>query len=313
MPHNIAIAQCTCRTGSEFKAFVEFRVRCQYEEFGMDDCMNPLRSLYASDFLSIVEYLQNTHSCKYSSCSRFITRAARGFARRIEEDRNLWSRKVSHYCSEQGLKDKVFQDQRNSTILSKRFISINGQAVSLLDIADNAAMNLTWETVHKIGSMADLMIANNWIASFHVVTMPSVYHRNSVNWNGCTPRMTHDDANVIWRKIRARMSKAGYEEGVDWQCCRTVEPHKDATPHYNLCAVGSTTTLRFFSRLVFLMCLHEFYPDEKGALKNRVKVSEGEGSLQILIVIVPILLLRLVKEPAIPCPSGRVAALPWIA
>ncbi len=61
-------------------------------------------------------------------------------------------------------------------------------------------------------------------------TLPSKYHRNDDEWNGCTVKEAHQNLMQQWKLARAHFKK----HDILWFGLRVAEPHKDGTPHAHM-------------------------------------------------------------------------------
>jgi len=218
----------------------------------------------------------------------YILRNIRRRERRRREAEMINLGCVHKYASWRAKRDSREQETRANNILSKRFlVTSDGQRIPLNTIAEQGRVFHTYETLHRLSSLAQIMTEHDWKASFSVVTLPTRFHSVATNWNGCTPDDSHSWANEKWRQIRAILSKRGYEEGLDWMAIRTVEPHKDATPHYNFVVIGDITFLNEFNNILHEKYLHAPDADggERGAFENRIKhkIAEGEEACNQII------------------------------
>jgi len=179
--------------------------------------------------------------------------------REIEEITfNGVNKKTSPYSSR-----RSYRDMKTAEQIAKNFLKTRGmlstdckKIVTLDTIAEISAQNHSYEKRGQIIAMAEIMEKNDWIASFAVITLPPRMHPNAKKWDGTTPDQAHEWANTKWQQIRAIMSKK-YDEGMDWMCLRTVEPHMDACPHYNLVTIGKTELIDEMNTLLHQKYLYE--------------------------------------------------------
>lgn len=213
-------------------------------------------------------------------CDLSLTlRRLRSKSRKRREAEMLLFRQVHLYSSWRAERDSKQQAIRAESILSKRLLKTEKGTIPLNEIAENSRVLHTWETLHRLSSLAEIMTNNNWQASFTVQTLPSRFHPKSKKWDGTMPDEAHAWSNQKWSNVRATLSQRGYEEGLDFMVIRTVEPHKDGCPHYNLVAIGSIKFLKDFNKILHEKYLYAGNADgrEDGAKKRRLKVKFAKG------------------------------------
>ena len=178
------------------------------------------------------------------------------------------------YSSKRAQQDMKKAAKNAEDFLKTKAIPTENNFIQLDEIAKIAAENQTYEKRGQIMAMSEIMKRNKWKAAFSVITLPPIKHPKSKKWDGTTPDKSHQWANKKWQQIRAIMSK-NHEEGEDWMCLRTVEPHKDACPHYNLVAVGSDEILEELKTLLKQKYLldDDCYNDKKSE-KIRIKFNK---------------------------------------
>ncbi|MBJ9165089.1 replication endonuclease [Citrobacter farmeri] len=72
------------------------------------------------------------------------------------------------------------------------------------------------------------------VCIFFTITLPPRFHaitfygKPCKNWSGSTPRDSHKELEVYWKKIRSALSK------ILFYGTRVVEPHYDGTPHWHI-------------------------------------------------------------------------------
>lgn len=111
-------------------------------------------------------------------------------------------------------------------------------------------------------------------AAFIVVTCPSRMHARgsrsgdaNPTYDGTTPRQAQDYLCSVWACIRSNAER----QGLTFYGLRTVEPHHDGTPHWNLLVFASTADLHKLIDLVQDYALRD-NGDEPGARLRRVRV-----------------------------------------
>jgi len=211
----------------------------------------------------------------------YVLRRLRRQHRRQREQEMLMFNQVHLYASWRAERDSRQQADRATEILSKRFLETKHGFIPMNEIAQTGAEHRTWETLHKLSALAEIMTENNWQASFSVVTLPSRLHTKSKKWNGSMPDESHAWANSKWRNVRATLSQKGYEEGVDWMAVRTTEAHKDGAPHYNYVTIGDINFLNDFNTILeekFLLAA-DADGNEDGAAERRIKSDIESGAI----------------------------------
>ena len=184
--------------------------------------------------------------------------------------------KTSPYSSRRSYRDMKTAEQIAKNFLKTKCMISNDctKIVTLDTIAEISAQNHSYEKRGQIMAMAEIMEENDWIASFAVISMPSKMHKNTgkngTPWNGTMPDEAHQWANKKWQQIRAILSKE-YDEGVDWMSLRTVEPHMDACPHYNLITIGTPELIERHRQLLYEKYLYDDDCDcDKASEKHRI-------------------------------------------
>jgi len=111
------------------------------------------------------------------------------------------------------------------------------------------------------------------MASVFVCTLPSRFHASSTEghrnpkFDRSTPRDGHHWLRLAWQRLRAQL----HRRGVRIYGLRTVEPHHDATPHWNVLLFyrpQDREAIRSAFRQHFLLSES---PDEPGAAERRIK------------------------------------------
>lgn len=117
------------------------------------------------------------------------------------------------------------------------------------------------------------------VGMFWTVTCPSKFHSvggTNEKYNGATPR----DAQAYLCKVWARIRAALHREGIRPYGFRIAEPHTDGCPHWHMLLFVARDQAARMEAIVTAYALEED-GDEKGALKNRVKlvnIEAGKGT-----------------------------------
>ena len=257
---------------------------------------------YTDDGLrGLVSHIISTRRLCWGS-EELYTNRERDFAYVLRQERRRYRRDretemirfgvVNKYSSWRAERDSKQQDVRCFNIMKKRFVvASDDRLIPLNDIIKKSREFHTWETLHRLSALAPLMTQNGWQAAFFVQTLPSRFHSKTTvkngdkkflvpnkKWDGTMPDDAHAWANNKHQNLRATLSQLGYEEGIDFMAVRTVEPHKDGTPHYNYVVIGDINFLDEFNRI-----LHDKFRwsddadgNESGA-HRRIKVTFAHG------------------------------------
>lgn len=98
--------------------------------------------------------------------------------------------------------------------------------------------------------------AGNYQPVFFTLTAPSKYHaiqsrtgELNPNWNGCSPKKTHEYLNNVWKRFRAQMSKYN----IKLAGLRVAEPHHDGTPHWHLLLHASKNLAQYQNKHAYIV------------------------------------------------------------
>jgi hypothetical protein len=204
----------------------------------------------------------------------------RTYARQAEEmirARGLVSRTDALYVSHAGFAFRAAQRARNLNALARAVATNeNGESVSLLEIActNTSAPELRRaELMARIAGIEAGAKAEGRTGIFVVLTLPSRFHSapvaGKVNaaFDGSTPRDGQAWLNKRWQRVRAALARSG----IAYSGIRTVEPHHDATPHWNLLLFASPEHLDSIRLAIRQHLLLSDSPDEPGAAEHRVR------------------------------------------
>jgi hypothetical protein len=204
----------------------------------------------------------------------------RKYARTAEEAiraRGLVSRTDALYVSHAGFAFRVAQRARNVNALA-RTIATNdlGESVSLLEIActNTSAPELRRaELMARIAGIEAGAKAGGRTGIFVVLTLPSRFHsapiagRVNERFDGSSPRDGQAWLNKRWQRVRAALGR----EGIEFSGIRTVEPHHDGTPHWNLLLFAAPEHMQAIRQTIQQHFLLRDSPDEPGAAEHRIR------------------------------------------
>lgn len=182
------------------------------------------------------------------------------------------------YISDEAFARRQRQRKRNAAILaSTDAISEDGEIIPMEEIEKGSLANKAIrraELMTRAKGMEDVGQRLGFEAAFIVVTCPSRMHARgsksgepNQNYDGTTPRQAQDYLCSVWARIRANAQR----QGLVFYGLRTVEPHHDGTPHWNLLAFASADDLRKLVALVQDYALRD-NGNEPGAHLRRVRV-----------------------------------------
>lgn len=182
------------------------------------------------------------------------------------------------YVSDETFVCRQRQAKRNAAIIANTdAISEDGEVVPLEEIvagslADKGKRRA--ELMTRAGGLEDVAARLGFESAFIVVTCPSRMHarhaeggRENDRYDGTTPREANHYLRNLWAKIRAKAQRAG----LVFFGLRTVEPHHDGTPHWNLLVFATRCDLKALTAIVRDYALRDS-PDEAGAQRRRVRV-----------------------------------------
>lgn len=117
------------------------------------------------------------------------------------------------------------------------------------------------------------------VGMFWTITCPSKFHSvggTNAKYNGATPRDAQAYLVAVWARIRAAL----HRNGIRPYGFRIAEPHTDGCPHWHMLLFVARDKAARMEEIVTSYALEED-GDEKGALKNRVKlvnIEAGKGT-----------------------------------
>lgn len=188
------------------------------------------------------------------------------------------------YVSDEAFANRQRQRKRNADILALTdAISEDGEIVPMDEIEKGSLANKAIrrnELMTRARGMEDVSKRVGLEAAFIVVTCPSRMHARldksgepNPRYDGTTPRQAQDYLCGLWQRIRA----AAQRQALIYFGLRTVEPHHDGTPHWNLLVFASADDLRKLIALVQDYGLRD-NPDEPGARKRRIRVERIDAA-----------------------------------
>jgi len=221
-------------------------------------------------------------------CERWWRRAMRRtYARKAEQ--TLRSQGFVHkgaglYVSAEAFQSTIDRKAANLRLLEEALATNDlGQSFSLSELS---ARN----TSNPIVRRAEVMVrAHGWedharehghVASLFVITLSSRFHRMDERggrvskFDGSTPRDGQEWLNRQWRRMRSSM----HRKGIQFYGLRTVEPHHDATPHWNVLVFAAPADMAAVAAEFDKYFLRADSPDEPGACTRRVRRVEIDPS-----------------------------------
>jgi len=121
--------------------------------------------------------------------------------------------------------------------------------------------------------------AQGHVGQFFVVTTPSRFHctlssgTRNPNYRGASVRDAQAWLNRRWRQLRASLERKGFP----FYGLRTVEPHHDGTPHWNVLMFAPVAALAVIEREFERYFLLSDSSDEPGARIRRVRCKAIDG------------------------------------
>lgn len=182
------------------------------------------------------------------------------------------------YISDEAFARRQQQRKRNAnTMANTDAISEDGEIVPMEEVEKGSLANKAIrraELMTRAKGMEEVGQRLGFEAAFIVVTCPSRMHARgsksgdaNPNYDGTTPRQAQDYLCSVWACIRANAER----QGLTFYGLRTVEPHHDGTPHWNLLVFANAADLRKLIDLVQDYALRD-NGDEPGAQLRRVRV-----------------------------------------
>ena len=213
--------------------------------------------------------------------SRWWCRAMRhAYSKEAEESLRKLGRVHKHaslYVSQEAFALRVTQRSRNVEALSEAHaINDLGEEYSLIDLAARSTSSPTirrTELMVRCRGMEEHTIAAGHIGTFFVCTLPSRFHATlstgtpNPKFDGSTPRDGQRWLFTNWQRLRAQLHRLG----VTYCGLRTVEPHHDGTPHWNILIFCRPGHLDVIERAFHKHFLLSESPDEPGAIEHRIK------------------------------------------
>ncbi|KAB2966330.1 MAG: replication endonuclease [Zoogloea sp.] len=182
------------------------------------------------------------------------------------------------YVSDEAFARRSRQLKRSAAILAGTdAISEDGEIVSMEEIAKRSLANKAIrraELMTRARGIEEVSRQHGFAAAFIVVTCPSRMHARgsksgqaNPNFDGTTPREAQDYLCSLWQCIRS----AAQRLSLTYFGLRTVEPHHDGTPHWNLLIFATPNDLSKLIALVREYALRD-NGDEAGAQRRRIRV-----------------------------------------
>ncbi|AGZ31917.1 bacteriophage replication A family protein [Burkholderia pseudomallei MSHR4032] len=190
----------------------------------------------------------------------------------------LVSARADQYISDENLRRSIAQAERNAQMLERtNAINEDGEIFTLAELADKSVSNPAirrGELMLRMRGMEEIAEEQGCACEFAVVTPPSRFHavraNGSVNekYDGATPRDTQEYLQRQWSRCRAWLQR----RGVSFYGMRTVEAHRDGTPHWNLMVfIRNPADASVWRKALVRYFLLNDSPDEPGAQQHRLR------------------------------------------
>ncbi|QUN39966.1 replication endonuclease [Burkholderia cenocepacia] len=190
----------------------------------------------------------------------------------------LVSARADQYISDENLRRCLAQNERNAQMLERtQAINDDGEIFTLAELAEKSVSNPAirrGELMLRMRGMEEIAQEHGCACEFAVVTPPSRFHavraNGSVNekYEGATPRDTQDYLQRQWSRCRAWLQR----QGVSFYGMRTVEAHRDGTPHWNLMVfIRNPADASVWRKALVRYFLLNDSPDEPGAQQHRLR------------------------------------------
>ncbi len=162
---------------------------------------------------------------------------------------------------------------------SRVMVSDDGEQLELLPLMDHSIANPAirrTEMMVRCRGFEEVAKQRGHLCDFWVVTTPSRFHAQ-LHQGGENPAWAETRATVrdgqkwlrsMWAKARAKLARLS----VTYEGMRTVEPHHDGTPHWNIMVFGTEAALATFGQVIRGYWLSDG-GDEPGAQERRVRVT----------------------------------------
>lgn len=218
-------------------------------------------------------------------CQRWWRRRIRSTHCRMAEEQlrkfGYVSKRRGLYSSDDNVTRFLQHRQRQRAGLEAMLaVSDFGDSVSLASIADHSISNpkiRRAELMTRVSGFEEYAKAHGYQAIFAVITTPSRFHavsaatgRQNPRFDGSSPRDAQAWLQLHWTRVRALLNR----RGIAVFGLRTVEPHHDGTPHWNLLLFVRTSAQIQLRAILFRYFLDSESPNENGASTHRVKITE---------------------------------------
>jgi hypothetical protein len=168
----------------------------------------------------------------------FWRRIIRKTIREAREVANLERKRIGKqhiYVSPDGMRDRQEQKKDLLNFLANSYLydTLTGELVTM---ADSTQMQERTQArlLNRVNGVQDYADTMGLKAFFVTLTVPARMHSNPTagkcSWNGTTPKESQKWIAERWAKVQRKIQKAK----IDWIYLRSVEPHKDGTPHWHL-------------------------------------------------------------------------------
>jgi len=187
------------------------------------------------------------------------------------------------YISRESAIMQAAQNAANQKLLEQRIATNeNGQSFTVAELAAKGMANKALrrgELMTRIRGFEEIAEQRGDVGMFWTITCPSKFHSvggTNEKYNGATPR----DAQAYLVEVWARIRSAFKRKGIAPYGFRIAEPHTDGCPHWHMLLFVAKVDVESAKAIVTAHALAED-SDEKGALKNRVKlvrIEAGKGT-----------------------------------
>ena len=180
---------------------------------------------------------------RYTDVAWWRRRVREAFGRAVEERAiriGMVHRRADIYVSDENLARRQQQNKRNQRILENTTVANeDGQEFTLAQLAEKSVSNKVirrGELMLRIRGMEEVANECGHVALFAVLTPPSRMHAVRVTgvpnpkYDGTTPRQAQQWHAGQWKKATAELHRLGLK----FYGVRTVEPHHDGSPHWNV-------------------------------------------------------------------------------
>lgn len=189
------------------------------------------------------------------------------------------------YVSNEGVARHLQKVRRNARILeATRLANEDGEVFTLAELAAKSVSNKAirrGELMARIRGMEEVARESKRVALFAVLTAPGYMHATyesghlNAKHDGSTARQVQAWHAANWKKATAALHRA--KSG--FYGARTVEPHHDGTPHWNVLLFLPAEGVAQAEAILRRYWLDNCSPDEPGAQEHRVRFTRINDSM----------------------------------